>query len=49
MKIVQCDKRGQIVIPKSIRAGLKLKENSAFWVVVNNKREIVLKQIEEPR
>ncbi len=49
MKIVQCDKRGQIVIPKSIRAKLKLKENSAFWILTNNKGEITLKPIEEPK
>jgi AbrB family looped-hinge helix DNA binding protein len=47
-KIVQCDKRGQVVIPKDIRDGLKLGENSAFWIIVKN-GEIVLKPIEEPK
>ncbi len=31
-KIVQADKRGQIVIPKSIRDELNLHEEDAFWV-----------------
>ena len=48
-KIVQCDKRGQIVIPKSIRNSLKLKENSAFWILTNQKGEIILKPIGEPK
>lgn len=49
MKIVQCDRRGQIVIPKSVRSGLKLGENPAFWVFVNKNGEIVLKPVEEPK
>ncbi len=31
-KVVQSDKRGQIVIPKSIRDSLNLQEDDAFWV-----------------
>ncbi len=31
-KVVQSDKRGQIVIPKSIRDELNLKVDDAFWV-----------------
>ena len=31
-KIVQADKRGQIVIPKSIREELNLQADDAFWV-----------------
>lgn len=31
-RIVQADKRGQIVIPKSLRKELNLEEGAAFWV-----------------
>ncbi len=31
-RVVQADKRGQIVIPKSIRASLKIEEGAAFWI-----------------
>jgi len=31
-KIVQADKRGQIVIPQSVRNSLNIKEGAAFWV-----------------
>jgi len=46
-KVAQADKRGQIVIPKSIRESLNLHEDDAFWV-----REveggIFLEQIKAP-
>ncbi len=45
-KIVQCDKRGQIVIPKPIRDELKIGEGAAFWVY-NIRGGIFLKKIEE--
>ena len=31
-KVVQCDKRGQIVIPKDIRNELKIDEGTGFWM-----------------
>ena len=47
IKIVQCDKRGQIVIPKKIRSDLGLEEGAAFWIFKKDD-EIVLKKIEGP-
>ena len=46
-KIVQSDKRGQIVIPKSIRKELKLEEGAAFWVYKVDDG-IYLKKVEAP-
>ena len=46
-KIVQSDKRGQIVIPKSIRKELKLEEGSAFWVFKTDDG-VYLKKVEAP-
>lgn len=46
-KIVQSDKRGQIVIPKSIRKELDLKEGAAFWVY-NIDGGIFLKKVDAP-
>jgi len=45
-KVVQCDKRGQIVIPKSIRSELGLDEGAAFWIY-KTEDGIFLKKIEE--
>jgi len=47
IKIVQCDKRGQIVIPKKIRADLKIEEGAAFWIYKKD-NEIILKKIDSP-
>ena len=47
-KIVQIDSRGQIVIPKSIRIMLGLKEGEAFWIFPTTSKEIKLKKIEHP-
>lgn len=44
-KIVQCDKRGQIVIPKDIRQELELDEGSAFWMFSITDQGILLKRI----
>jgi AbrB family looped-hinge helix DNA binding protein len=45
-KVVQCDKRGQIVIPKSIRSELKIEEGAAFWMY-QTEDGIFLKRIEQ--
>jgi len=47
VKIVQSDKRGQIVIPKSIRKSLNLEEGAAFFVY-EVEDGIYLKKVEEP-
>jgi AbrB family looped-hinge helix DNA binding protein len=44
-KIVQCDKRGQIVIPKDIRQELEIDEGSAFWMFSITDQGILLKRI----
>jgi len=46
-KIVQADKRGQIVIPKSIRKELKIEEGAGFWIY-KVEDGIYLKRIEAP-
>jgi AbrB family looped-hinge helix DNA binding protein len=42
-KIVQCDARGQIVIPKDIRQELGIDEGSAFWMYSITDEGILLK------
>ena len=44
-KIVQCDKRGQIVIPKDIRQELEIDEGSAFWMYSITEEGILLKLV----
>ncbi len=44
---MQSDKRGQIVIPKSIRTKLNLEEGAAFWVY-ELEDGIYLKKVEAP-
>ena len=46
-KVVQCDERGQLVIPKEIREALSLGAGSAFWVCQEDEN-IVLKPIDQP-
>ena len=46
-RIVQSDKRGQIVIPKDIRQELGIDEGSAFWVYSVGDEGILFKKIEE--
>jgi AbrB family looped-hinge helix DNA binding protein len=48
VKIVQCDKRGQIVIPKKIRLELGIEDGAAFWIFKVDD-EIRLKKIENPK
>jgi AbrB family looped-hinge helix DNA binding protein len=45
-RIVQCDKRGQIVIPSDIRQELKIDESTGFWVYSINEEGILLKKIQ---
>lgn len=47
-KIVQADKRGQIVIPKDIRQELGLDEGSGFWMFAVGKEGILLKKVATP-
>lgn len=47
-KIAQCDKRGQIVIPKNIREELGIEDGAAFWVYKTDDG-ILLKRIEAPK
>lgn len=44
-KAVQCDKRGQIVIPKDIRQELDIDEATAFWMYSITNEGILLKII----
>jgi AbrB family looped-hinge helix DNA binding protein len=47
-KLVQCDKRGQIVIPKDIRRELKIEEGTGFWMYTITEEGILLKKVETP-
>jgi len=44
-KIVQCDKRGQIVIPKDIRHELDIEEGTGFFMYAISDEGILLKKI----
>jgi AbrB family looped-hinge helix DNA binding protein len=44
-KIVQCDKRGQIVIPKDIRHELDIEEGTGFFMYAVSDEGILLKKI----
>ena len=46
-KIVQCDKRGQIVIPKDIRKELGIEEGSGFYMYAVTEEGILLKKVDE--
>ena len=45
-KIVQCDSRGQIVIPKDIRHDLRIDEGTGFWMYSVTSEGILLKKID---
>lgn len=47
-KVVQCDKRGQIVIPKDLRLDLGVDEGTAFWMYSISDEGILLKKLTPP-
>ncbi|MBN2142358.1 AbrB/MazE/SpoVT family DNA-binding domain-containing protein [Candidatus Woesearchaeota archaeon] len=47
-KLVQCDGRGQIVIPKEIRRDLGIDEGSGFWMYSILEEGILLKKLDAP-
>ena len=47
-KTIQCDDRGQLVIPKDIRAELGIKEGTGFWVHSIVNEGILLKKVLAP-
>ena len=44
-KLVQCDSRGQIVIPKEVRQELNIEEGTGFYLYIIENEGIVLKTI----
>ena len=44
-KLLQCDGRGQIVIPKDVRRELDIDEGTGFWVYTITEEGILLKII----
>lgn len=44
-KLVQCDKRGQIVIPKEIRQDLGIEEGTGFFMYSISDEGVLLKKI----
>ncbi len=46
-KVVQCDSRGQIVIPKDVRRNLEIGEGSAFYMYTVTDEGILLKKLPE--
>lgn len=44
---MQCDSRGQIVIPKDVRQKLEIKEGSAFYMYTVTDEGILLKKLPE--
>lgn len=48
-KIVQCDSRGQIVIPKDIRQDVGIDEGTGFYMFSINEEGILLKKIPEEK
>ena len=47
-KTIQCDDRGQLVIPKDIRSELGIKEGTGFWVHSIVNEGILLKKVLAP-
>ena len=47
-KIVQCDSRGHIVIPKYIRHDLHIDEGTGFWMYSITDEGLLLKKVDIP-
>jgi AbrB family looped-hinge helix DNA binding protein len=47
-KVIRCDERGQLVIPKDIRAELGIDEGTGFWMHYITKEGILLKKVDVP-
>ncbi|MBN1792563.1 AbrB/MazE/SpoVT family DNA-binding domain-containing protein [Candidatus Woesearchaeota archaeon] len=47
-KLVQCDSRGQIVIPKEMRQDLGVEEGTGFWMYSITDEGILLKKVDAP-
>ena len=47
-KVIQCDERGQLVIPKDIRNDLGIKTGTGFWLHQITNEGILLKKVEAP-
>lgn len=47
-KLVQCDSRGQIVIPKDLRRELNIDEGTGFWMYTITDEGILLKKVKTP-
>ena len=47
-KTIKCDDRGQLVIPKAIRAELGINEGTGFWMHEITHEGILLKKIDTP-
>ena len=47
-KVIQCDERGQLVIPKVIRTDLGIGTGTGFWLHCITEEGILLKKVEAP-
>jgi AbrB family looped-hinge helix DNA binding protein len=47
-RILKCDSKGQVVIPKEIRDALNITVGTGFFVYQLSNNEILLKRIDEP-
>ena len=47
-KVIQCDERGQLVIPKVIRNDLGISTGTGFWLHCITEEGILLKKVEAP-
>lgn len=47
-KVIQCDERGQLVIPKVIRNDLGIDAGTGFWLHCITEEGILLKKVEAP-